>query len=58
MPGELYSKMLLDGLGPVHLEFVSYSDIPVSIPGSSPAELHGALTFEGLTLNGVMISEP
>ncbi|MHB1709507.1 MAG: pepsin/retropepsin-like aspartic protease family protein [Thermoplasmataceae archaeon] len=56
--GNYISKILPNGLGPVQLGFVSYSEIPVSIPGSSSAELHGALTFKSLTMNGIVISEP
>ena len=56
--GNYISEILPNGLRPIQLGFVSYSEIPVSIPGSSSAELHGALTFESLTLNGVVISEP
>ncbi|MHB8361918.1 MAG: hypothetical protein ACYDDC_08995, partial [Thermoplasmataceae archaeon] len=37
--GNYISKILPNRLEPVQLGFVSYSEIPVSIPGSSSAEL-------------------
>jgi len=56
--GNYISKELPDGTRPDQLGFISYSEIPVSIPGSSSSELHQAFTFESLTINELVISEP
>ncbi|MHB8360234.1 MAG: hypothetical protein ACYDAO_00110 [Thermoplasmataceae archaeon] len=51
------SEILPDGLRPDQLEFISYNEIPVSIPGSSSSELHQAFTFNSITLHRHVISE-
>ena len=56
--GNYISAVLPNGIRPEQLGFVSYGEIPVSIPGLSIRELHGSLTFENLKLNGVIVSEP
>ncbi len=56
--GNYISDVLPNGIRPEQLGFISYSEIPVSMPGSSFRELHGSLTFDKLTLNGFVVSEP
>jgi predicted aspartyl protease len=56
--GKYINAVLPSGIRPEQLGFMSYGEIPVSIPGSSSKELHGSLTFEYLKLNGIIISEP
>ncbi len=56
--GNYIGAELPNGIRPEQLGFISYGEIPVSIPGSSIRELHGSLTFENLKLNGVILSEP
>ncbi|MGC8657410.1 MAG: hypothetical protein ACP5RS_03300 [Thermoplasmata archaeon] len=47
-----------NGLKPEQLGFVSYGEIPVSIPESSSRKLHESITFKKLTLYGVTVHEP
>ena len=56
--GNYINAVLPNGIRPEQLGIVSYGEIPISIPGSSSRELHDALTFVNLTVNGVMFSEP
>ena len=56
--GKYICAVLLNGIKPEQLGFISYSEIPVSIPGSSFRDMHGSLTFKNLTLNGVVVSDP
>ncbi len=56
--GNYISEELPGGMRPDQLGFISYSEIPVSIPGSSSSELHQAFTYETLTIDGLVISEP
>jgi predicted aspartyl protease len=52
------NAVLPNGIRPEQLGIVFYEEIPISISGSSTRELHDALTFPNLTVNGVMFSEP
>jgi|GEM_PF-2864256 predicted aspartyl protease len=56
--GNYISASLPNGIRPEQLGFISYGEIPVSIPGSSIGELREILTFEYLKLNGIKVSEP
>ena len=56
--GNYINAVLPNGIRPEQLGIVSYGEIPISIPGSSSRELHNALTFANLTVNGIMFSEP
>ncbi len=56
--GNYISAVLPNGIKPEQLGFLSYGEIPVSIPESISRELHKSLTFANLEINGIMFSEP